>query len=367
MSGPTIFLSYSHKDEAWKDLVVGQLRVLELEGAFELWDDRKIAAGNGWHEEIGKAIDRARAAVLLISADFLTSGFIRGTEIPRLLARRARRAEGGLRIIPLIVRPCPWRRVPWLAEIEGRPKDGRPLAAGTSVQVEEDLSALAEEIADLLQVPGSAPLAPPQTPRGSGPVPILDLGRLPVPGPQFVGREPDLARLDAVWVDPAVHVLTLVAFGGVGKSALVARWLDRMAADGWRGAARVLDWSFYSQGMENRITSAEPFIDYALQFFGDPDPKAGSLHDRGARLAYLVPVQKRAIFPALYSALKTRHGERGPFWPCRGRHPAEVTRKDREMRPFGAGEAHSAAASGSPRGQRDATFSSADAEPVPGD
>jgi len=92
-----------------------------------------------------------------------------------------------------------------------------------------------------------------------GPGLHLDLGRLPIPGPHFVGRDAELARLDAAWEDPRIHVLTLVAFGGVGKSALVARWMDRMAADNWRGAARVLDWSFYSQGMEDRVTSAEPF------------------------------------------------------------------------------------------------------------
>lgn len=118
--------------------------------------------------------------------------------------------------------------------------------------------------------------------------PTLDLGRLPIPGPHFVGRDAELTRLDKAWEDPAVHVLTLVAFGGVGKSALVARWMDRMAADGWRGVARVLDWSFYSQGSKDQNTSAESFIDHALRFFGDPDPKAGSPHDRGARLASLI-------------------------------------------------------------------------------
>jgi tetratricopeptide (TPR) repeat protein len=124
---------------------------------------------------------------------------------------------------------------------------------------------------------------------------LLDIGRLPIPGPQFVGRDSELARLDAAWEDPSIHVLTLVAFGGVGKSALVARWMDRMAADGWRGAARVLDWSFYSQGSKDQNTSAEPFIDYALRFFGDPDPKAGSLHDRGARLAYLIRKERSLL------------------------------------------------------------------------
>jgi tetratricopeptide (TPR) repeat protein len=294
MNGPKVFISYSHQDEAWKDKLVRQLRVLELEGAFDLWDDRKIAAGDGWRTEIETAMESARAAVLLISADFLISDFIRGTEVPRLLQRRA---QDGLRIIPLIVRPCPWRRVPWLSEIQGRPTDGRPLAEGSPVQIEKDLCALAEEIADLVSEPSRRDkgVQPRVSTLGEGGDVRLDIGRLPIPGPHFVGREPELARLDAAWEDPKIHVLTLVAFGGVGKSALVARWLDRMAADNWRGATRVLDWSFYSQGMEDRVTSAEPFIDHALRFFGDPDPKAGSLHDRGARLAYLIRKERALL------------------------------------------------------------------------
>jgi hypothetical protein len=240
--------------------------------------------------------------VLLISADFLISDFIRGTEVPRLLQRRA---QDGLRIIPLIVRPCAWRRVSWLAEIQGRPTDGRPLAEGSPVQIEKDLADLAEEIADLLSAaPGE--VEPSRRDKGlqprvstlgreGGESPILDLGRLPLPGPVFLGRDAELTRLDAAWDDPGLHLLTLVAFGGVGKSALVAHWLDRMAHDGWRGVIRALDWSFYSQGTEDRVTSAETFIDYALGFFGDPDPKAGSLHDRGGRLASLIRMERTLL------------------------------------------------------------------------
>jgi hypothetical protein len=125
--------------------------------------------------------------------------------------------------------------------------------------------------------------------------PVLDLGRLPIPGPQFVGREAELARLDQAWEDPSTHVLTLVAFGGVGKTALVSNWLDRMAADGWRGAVRVLDWSFYSQGTKDQTTSAEPFLDYALRFCGDANPQAGSPHDRGVRLAYLIRKERTLL------------------------------------------------------------------------
>jgi tetratricopeptide (TPR) repeat protein len=275
MAAPSVFISYSHRDEAWKDRLVRQLQVLALEGAYEVWDDRRIAGGDDWEQKIETAMASARAAILLISADFLTSKFIRGTEVPRLLQRRA---QEGVRVIPLIVQPCPWQAVEWLARIQVRPKDGRPLSKGRKAKVEEDLVALALEIRDLLATATTSPAPATSAPR-------LDLGRLPTPGEQFLGREAEIARLDAAWKNPAIHVLTYVAFGGVGKSALVAHWLDRMSGDGWRGATRVLDWSFYSQGTEDRVTSSEPFLDHALRFFGDPDPKAGSLHDRGTRLA----------------------------------------------------------------------------------
>ncbi|MEA2692776.1 MAG: hypothetical protein QOJ16_2163, partial [Acidobacteriota bacterium] len=281
---PTVFVSYSHRDEGWKDRLVQQLRVLEPEGVLEVWEDRRLAPGSDWFPEIEQAMRRAVAAVLLISADFLTSRFILGQEVPRLLERR--KAEG-LLVIPLIVRPCPWQRVSWLSPIQSRPQDGVPLSGGTDHQVEEVLSALAQEIQDLLA-------AAPRTAFSSS-LPHLDIGRLPTSGPLFVGRETELARLDAAWEDPSVHVLTFVAFGGVGKSSLVGRWLDRMAADGWRGARRVLDWSFYSQGTEERVTSADRFLDSALRFFGDPDPKAGAPRDRGLRLAELVREEKTLL------------------------------------------------------------------------
>jgi tetratricopeptide (TPR) repeat protein len=126
-------------------------------------------------------------------------------------------------------------------------------------------------------------------------VPRLDLGRLPIAGPLLIGRETELARLDAAWGDPGTHVLTLVAFGGTGKSALVSHWLDRMSAAGWRGARRVLDWSFYSQGTEERVTSADRFLDHALTWFGDPDPKTGAPRDRGLRLAELVREERTLL------------------------------------------------------------------------
>src|SRR5215218_11405299 len=106
LTRPTVFLSYSHRDEAWKERVATALKALELQNELVVWDDRRIAAGDGWFAEIEQAMNRAAVAVLLISTDFLASGFIRGTEVPHLLKRRQ---EAGMRVIPLFVRPSPWQ------------------------------------------------------------------------------------------------------------------------------------------------------------------------------------------------------------------------------------------------------------------
>ena len=68
-----IFISYSHKDEKWKERVVTHLGVLQ---ELEVWDDRKIEAGEDWFPEIEKAINESHAAILLITANVLTSNFI---------------------------------------------------------------------------------------------------------------------------------------------------------------------------------------------------------------------------------------------------------------------------------------------------
>ena len=75
-------------------------------------------------------------------------------------------------------------------------------------------------------------------------------------------------RLDEAWSDGKTNILSLVAEGGAGKSALVNEWLTRLQADGYRGAERVLGWSFYSQGSKERATAAEEFLNWALAKLG---------------------------------------------------------------------------------------------------
>ena len=104
-----------------------------------------------------------------------------------------------------------------------------------------------------------------------------------------IGRDEELTRLDAAWNNPQKNVVVVRAFGGMGKTSLVATWMAELALKNWRGAERVFDWTFYSQGTrEQSQASSDTFIAAALTAFGDPDPQQGSPWDRGARLAHLV-------------------------------------------------------------------------------
>jgi len=116
----------------------------------------------------------------------------------------------------------------------------------------------------------------------------ISVARLPVTGSNVFGREEDIAFLDDVWANHCVNVVTIVAWAGVGKSTLVNHWLGRMAAEQYRSAELVFGWSFYRQGTRGDTSSADEFLDAALTWFGDPDPRIGTAWEKGERLAKLV-------------------------------------------------------------------------------
>ena len=86
------------------------------------------------------------------------------------------------------------------------------------------------------------------------------------------GREPELAELDAAWADPGIHVFSIVAWGGQGKTALVSHWVDQLRAEGGRGAEVILGWSFYDQGARNGPRCSRPLSRLGAEETWSPDP-----------------------------------------------------------------------------------------------
>ena len=139
----SIFVSYSHVDEPIKDRLVRHVRSLARKARIEVWDDRRIEEGEAWQLKIRQAIEQADVAILLVSADFLSSSFIQEHEVPLLLERRA---QGTLQIVPLIVQPCNWADIDWLKEIQVYPRNAVPLSEKSGSEVERDLTKLARKI-----------------------------------------------------------------------------------------------------------------------------------------------------------------------------------------------------------------------------
>jgi len=143
----TAFIAYARTDYRWQEKVSIHLRVLEASSDIDVWSDKRIGGGEDWLHEIENAIARAQVAILLISVYFLTSDFITRKEIPDILQRRT---KDGLHIIPILIRDCAWKRVPWLKAINIRPRGGKSLAGRTLAGADKELAVITEEVAQIL-------------------------------------------------------------------------------------------------------------------------------------------------------------------------------------------------------------------------
>jgi hypothetical protein len=100
--GRAVFISYSHRDRRWVDRLLIHLKPLQRENLLDIWDDSRIRPGTKWRDEIEEALNKAAAAILVISPNFLASDFVMNDEVPTLLQQAESR---GTVIIPLIVAP----------------------------------------------------------------------------------------------------------------------------------------------------------------------------------------------------------------------------------------------------------------------
>ena len=92
--------------------------------------------------------------------------------------------------------------------------------------------------------------------------------------------------LDSAWAAPHTNVVVL-RVGCGWEAASGEAGMARQDLNGWPGAKRVFDWTFYTQGTHNdgnsdKVAAADTFIFQALKFFGDPNPELGLPRERAA-------------------------------------------------------------------------------------
>ncbi|MGC9954618.1 MAG: toll/interleukin-1 receptor domain-containing protein [Rhizomicrobium sp.] len=269
---PVIFISYSHKDEPdevrddevkWLTYVQKYLAAAVKDGRFEVWVDRNMPCGTGWDAEIERNLHICDVFVLLVSENSTASDYILDKEIK---ITRERQGKGqSVHFYPILLKPTPEAGLRKVTDKNLRPRDGNDLWNFPPPQRAKQMKEIADEIAELVEQIGKAKTAAtPPKPRPSSAI-LVDISKLPeTPYVRLVGRDDELARLDAAWVDPKIDIISAIAEGGAGKSALVNEWLARLQARNYGGAEEVLGWSFYSQGSKQRATSADSFLNWAL-------------------------------------------------------------------------------------------------------
>lgn len=138
-----LFISYSHMDKDCLSRLMVHLKPIERKGSIECWSDKKLVPGEKWQPKIEKILEESTAAILLISADFLASDFIVNNELPPLLAR----AESqGIRIIPVILKPCGFHRDNQLSSFQAINDPKEPLLGLDHIMQEHLYDKIAEEV-----------------------------------------------------------------------------------------------------------------------------------------------------------------------------------------------------------------------------
>ena len=115
-----IFLSYAHEDEDMKTELDKALVMLKRNNKIDVWQDRKILAGQEWDDTINKEIESADIILLLVSVDFNNSKYIWEKELAIAMQRHQKNEA---RVIPVVLRACEWQAMPY-GKLQALPSGG---------------------------------------------------------------------------------------------------------------------------------------------------------------------------------------------------------------------------------------------------
>lgn len=119
----TVFISYTHADESFKDELIMHLSLMRRNGDVSIWHDRDIAGGREWKGEIDTHLEEADLILLLISTDFIASDYCWDVEMKRAMERHEAKAA---RVVPIILREADWQSSPF-SKLQALPKNARPV------------------------------------------------------------------------------------------------------------------------------------------------------------------------------------------------------------------------------------------------
>jgi serine/threonine-protein kinase len=119
-----VFFCHHENDARYCDELAKHLRLAERSQQVELWNRRRVQAGQDVRKVVDEKLEQASLILVLMSVDLLDCDYCWGVEVSAALQRhRAGRAM----VIPVIIRACDWRTC--FAELQQVPASGAPLVS----------------------------------------------------------------------------------------------------------------------------------------------------------------------------------------------------------------------------------------------
>jgi hypothetical protein len=126
-----VFCCYARKDQEFLLELKAHLAPLEREGLILLRDDIDISPGMRWETTLTHYLEKADIVLLLISSDFIASNYCVDREMQHAMERDK---QGTARVVPVIVRPTSWHKMPF-GKLQALPKNAAPISTATNRDV----------------------------------------------------------------------------------------------------------------------------------------------------------------------------------------------------------------------------------------
>lgn len=115
------FIIYSSADREYRTALERQLKSLIDNHLIQLWSDKEILPGEVWDAAIKKRLLESELFLMLVSADFFNSDYIREKEFSLALEKLER---GEAIMVPIIVRDCDWEAYEVIQKLQVLPPGG---------------------------------------------------------------------------------------------------------------------------------------------------------------------------------------------------------------------------------------------------
>jgi hypothetical protein len=137
-----VFISYNRDNREWLDTIKKHLVPLAEDEGIRVWDDSLILGSEKYDQDIRSAIALSRVAILLVTPEFLSSDYIRNTELP-LLVKAADKKD--LTIHWIAIRQCDVTNSGF-AGIQAMNELSRPLALLPEEESDRELYSICQKV-----------------------------------------------------------------------------------------------------------------------------------------------------------------------------------------------------------------------------